>query len=120
MVWEGRDSCDVVLQVSRGPKRRHNFGALGISGRYIETLLRCGQKRLMGCGSDVGVGDLLRSAFNVREGVLHADEECMQSAIEQADDLRDLSERKRRERERSRKVSGARIFPGAPHKQQRV
>src|ERR1700733_9130513 len=56
MVWEGRDSCDVVLQVSRRPKRRHNFCALGISGgRCIETLLRCGQKRLMGCGSDVGL-----------------------------------------------------------------
>jgi hypothetical protein len=40
MVWEGRRSCDVILQVSRGAKSRHNFGAFGISGRYIETLLR--------------------------------------------------------------------------------
>jgi hypothetical protein len=36
---------------------------------------------------------VLRSAFDVMDCILHAEEDCMQGAIRGRDELRDLSER---------------------------
>ena len=48
-------------------------------------------------GSDIGFEGICRRAIGGMGHILHADGECMRDAIAWPDDLRDLSEKARRE-----------------------